>query len=708
MTPGRVAEGDGLPRMATRIDWAAAYELLRSADAGDATDDLIDAMTDAVFAGDTGVGAKFCLTVAVGRARSDLSLRSAALALALTADAGDIEALDALVAAYKRVGEHPFLAPAMLEALGLLALHSPLTRAQLSVLLLRMCPQDPRYLLVKAAQVIGRLDAVRPDPDLRAKLNEFTKAPDSVMQAEARQQLALIVMADALLAEDRTSLRAQLTEVRAMFARAEFSEEHRPDAIMFVQLLDMLLLFLDLNRDRESVVGQLVDLSNALDRTLTNLASHDWHGYRSDKATLRVLRVLRIRDALRRAAESTDTAEEWVNFAAALEDLARLHAQIRSEPIIQLNDRRISTALGNIADTVFAASLGPLLARVVQQRRLARITADYVLAHGEDEVARGLRALEQAAAAAAFAAESGITERTLGQVAELSEEVGLSPDALWAGFVKALEEYRVDSWAEEIGLASAPLRIELPDLYGNDPTVDEVVRPILYHIRDMLGDYSPQKWARLVDVLVKLVSFAHYVRDEMPEYTKCEEDGGLGQHASEDDLQDDLFTWLRREFGRAVVYEFARSGGGRFDTGVIFEEVRFPIEVKHEFNSIAPEHVRTSYLAQSDVYATASDQVSFLMILDLRERNAAGHRKRIKPSRNEEGAGEAVGLYHLRDSFRVESLPTDPEIPNATTKVVVVGLVPGNRPLPSSMSKYSTRPASARRKRKSILNERES
>ena len=58
-----------------------------------------------------------------------------------------------------------------------------------------------------------------------------------------------------------------------------------------------------------------------------------------------------------------------------------------------------------------------------------------------------------------------------------------------------------------------------------------------------------------------------------------------------------------------------------------------------------------------------------------------------------------AALYHLRDSFWVESLPADPEIPDATSKVVVVGLLPGNRPLPSSMSTYSKCPASARRER---------
>jgi hypothetical protein len=55
-----------------------------------------------------------------------------------------------------------------------------------------------------------------------------------------------------------------------------------------------------------------------------------------------------------------------------------------------------------------------------------------------------------------------------------------------------------------------------------------------------------------------------------------------------------------------------------------------------------------------------------------------------------------AAFYHLRDSFWVESLPADPEIPDTTSKVVVVGLIPGNLPLPSSMSTYSKRPASAR------------
>jgi hypothetical protein len=51
------------------------------------------------------------------------------------------------------------------------------------------------------------------------------------------------------------------------------------------------------------------------------------------------------------------------------------------------------------------------------------------------------------------------------------------------GFVQAVEEGRVVGWAEELGLARANLPVERPDLYGDDPAVDEVVRPLLYQVR---------------------------------------------------------------------------------------------------------------------------------------------------------------------------------------------------------------------------------
>jgi hypothetical protein len=43
-------EANDLPGIADGIDWAAASAQLRAAEAGDAADDVIDALTEAIFA----------------------------------------------------------------------------------------------------------------------------------------------------------------------------------------------------------------------------------------------------------------------------------------------------------------------------------------------------------------------------------------------------------------------------------------------------------------------------------------------------------------------------------------------------------------------------------------------------------------------------------------------------------------------------------
>lgn len=117
---------------------------------------------------------------------------------------------------------------------------------------------------------------------------------------------------------------------------------------------------------------------------------------------------------------------------------------------------------------------------------------------------------------------------------------------------------------------------------------------------------------------------------------------------------------------------------------MVFSEARFPVEVKHEFTSIAPEHIRASFLAQSDTYAAATDHVAFPMILDLRERNAAKHRNRRRIAEEGRSTAETTGLYHLNDNFHMSTCLPIPDIPQVTPKVMIIGLVPGNRPLPSS------------------------
>ena len=89
------------------------------------------------------------------------------------------------------------------------------------------------------------------------------------------------------------------------------------------------------------------------------------------------------------------------------------------------------------------------------------------------------------------------------------------------------------------------------------------------------------------------------------------------------------------------------------------------------------------------------------MVLDLRDSNAGGHANRAKKRRRGGQPAGHTSLYTLEEGFWVDALPTDLQLPHMKPKAVIVGLVLGNRPRPSSTTTYSERPATARSKRSS-------
>lgn len=662
-------------------------ELQRASD--DDVDDIVDEVTELMQVDGPSTEAAQFLIAAVGRARSELSLRSAAVNLALFAEADNYEAVQILKSTYERVHDHAFLAPALLDALGVLALRSALARSELTTKLLLLQRHSEEHLLIRASKWIGRLDGLRADPALVAKLEDFLRADSLVVQAEARQQLAFVALRDALLATTRDELRVRLVAARAAFARAELSDELRPDARTLIVIVDMMLAFMKLDIERDGAITRLEELSAELRDLLRPTANMGWWDHQSEHWTRRTIGVLSISDSLMEGAKSINTADEWMNLNNALEGLARLYSQIRAESGYLTH---LPQPLDGIGDMIFADSLGPLLLWAVNLKQLKLALDRYTSVHEEDETSRGLRALLASATAVDIASIQSIPEDLFSAISEFAIRRGMSPNTIMKDLKTAIDDGKLAQWAE--AMSEGALRIEWSDLYGADPSIDEVVRSLLGQLSQRLIRYDPLKGDRLISLVTSLVKFVNFVQDTMPSYVKRQRDGGLGQTASEDDLQESLYEALRREYGPAVDYESVRIGGGRPDIVVRFPEARFPIEVKHEFTSVDADHIRSNFIYQADFYAAATDRVSFLMILDLRSGNA-GDVVPKRVSAQKTGPFPAPNpLYHLSDCFRIESMPPDPDMPGASTKAVVIGLIQGNRPLPSSMSAYSRRPRS--------------
>lgn len=678
------------------MDWNDVSARLANISPGSELDDYLDEIADAALTGNQVSVRASVLVQALTLARSELTIRSVALALAITASDNSDDATDALVTAFRRFRTHAFLAPALLEALSVLAIRSPIARAEMSAILIRLHTKDVPHLLVKAAQIIGRFDPFRHSDDLRAKLDQFDDSKSTSVQAEVATQRAFLMLNDALETETFGGLRETLVKTRQAFSQAERMEEHRPDAVIFSHLLEMVDAFFALPDDRIGVTHRLEALEEELRTVVVN---QWWPDYRSDAAQVCVARVLSISDALLRGARSARDAEEWTNFDAALSELAALYAAIQARAYIDADGRAIVGEYTQFADLVFAPSLGPVLRSAVGRRRLTNVAQNYTAEHGDDEVADGLRAFVRIVDELDRLTPSGTLDTaTFGQqelplgLMQLAAAVGQSPEELIRSFLDARERAKDDTWVTRLGAGDAPLPVDLPLAFGGNGAIHEITRRLLSEVNERLGEYPQRKWIRFVTALEAVVGFARHVFNASPKYLLCAADGGKGQTASESDLQEDLFRWLRQWFGDQAVYEFTPVAGGRVDTGLLFPELRIPIEVKCEYSDVTRERVQAAYLTQTDMYAAGTDRIAMLFILDLRESLSQSHRDTRKKSPASPRVDRHYSLYTVDEGFWVDALLPDPQILGSRSKAVVIGMIPGNRPKPSHTSKYSKRP----------------
>jgi hypothetical protein len=673
--------------------WQEAKRVLTTSPAGAERDEYIDTLADRVLMLSATPETEEALDVliqALSLAQRELTLRSAALAVAVIAPSDNENAVDALLTAFRQHRRHRFLAPATLEALTLLALRNPVARLETAPLLIRLTPHDSRYLLIKSAKMITRLDPLLRSTELRQKLIEWRECSDLAVASEAAVQHAYLDLYDTLLSATTTELYQRLALTQVAFIHAAQMEEHRPDAELFACLVEMLLTFHNLPHDRNTTAQRLLEL---FDQLTTQIVPHWIPEYRSEGTNVCISHILGIADALKRAALSVRDADDWTNFDEALMELAALYSVMYCSDEL-LNDFALTPAASvAIADTLFVSQIGSVLHKTVG-RRLARVTEKYVLAHGEDGTANGLRTLEHAVATIDQAQERETdppSPHMLADLAHLASDLGQTPEEMLRSFFQARRHGHDAHWLSQLDVGLVPLPVDHPEFFDGNGPVHDASQTLLQQLDTVLHPYPPHRWMRLVKVVESIMAFAHLVFDTLPPYARCQEDGGKGKDASERDLQEHLFAWLRQHFDDQAIYEITPIGGGRVDTGLKFTDFVLPIEVKHEFTSITSEHIQTHYLVQADIYAAATGHISFLLILDLRDVHARKHRNRRAQARLTGEEATIVSQYGWDDGFWVETLPPDPQVPHAKTNAVVIGIIPGNRPRPSSTTTYSTR-----------------
>ncbi|MBN8560223.1 MAG: hypothetical protein J0L70_06860 [Leptolyngbya sp. UWPOB_LEPTO1] len=684
----------------TGIDWTTAHFELTLMLPGAETDERVDAWVMAALqsrssdAVETGA-----LIKALEIADHAIVKQRVAFAIATLASDEDHRASDALVTALKANSDDEFLYVEIFKALGLLAKRNIYAEPDVLSILYRLNGTESTYLLIAAAKIVGQLVTTQDHPKLRKKLAEMNQVDDLDVQAEAFYQQALITFADAMLANTLKNLDEQLQAARLFFKRAEACAEQREDAAAYGLLLDLILEYFHLNDSSRSEVSiRIHEKKVALVALVNNAYVQSWYGYRTQTEQMLMLRIMQVADLFDRIVLSINQVDEWTNFDEALVELAAIYALLLHRD--EQNLGRLDSILTVLTPQLVAPRLGSIVMRSIQQVRFEKVIERYIAAQGNDEIAQGLRAIYTEGLRSAQVSQNFSSE-ALAKIAAAAEQLGEEPDFFLKGIAEAVESGQISEWGKRYNFPSLPLAIDNPHLLGNDPQVDMTARMLLNTIRDQIHPYPAQQWHRLTQVCVNLIQIVQQIRDDLPLYTLAahemkKEQPGKGQQATEDDLQKDVFDRLRLCYGRSAGYEITGIGGGRSDSGLKFQECEFPIEVKAEYRTIDRQHIHDHYIAQVDTYAAMRDHIAFLLVLDLRSIHAGGSSPKA-PRRSPEESSQPViakhALYSLQESFWVDQLPVDPQIENAKHNAVMIGLVPGNRSKPSSMTKYSRKPA---------------
>jgi hypothetical protein len=688
------------------VDLNVLINDLALAPPGDETDNQIEQLILCVFEAESDIAVS-ALIKALELAKSPFVKSRVSTALVLASpnnnSIADINIAEAIVSAIKNSQEDDFLYAEMFKTLGILATQNIFAFAEVTKILQKLdIENESEFLIISAIKVIGWLEIARRDNtiDLRSKLQSFSRSENSFILSEVYYQQAILAVSDALLVDNQNTLKMALQEASVIFQRSAALEEQREDAQAFVLLLDLILEYLSLTlENRESVIPSISEKSQGLIRFICDPCHHSWHDYRNQHEQTFMLRVWRIAELLQRTAISVSRSDEWTNFNEALVELVATYTLLLNTDN-QLY--RVDDAFNEIGSKIIQPKLGSFLRTTVGLVRFEKVIEYYVASTDEDNIAEGLRALY------AFIREyelsiGKVPESQIEKLTNIAEQTGQPLDFFLTSLLEAYEKGMMKNWFDSYGYSQPLLSIDNPGMLGNEPRVDKTVRSLMKIIAHRLGqDYPRNTWKRIIDVCVALVQIVQKIRDDLPLYTLSTDDekgnkSGRGQQANEADLQEDLFNRLRHIFGDAVGYEISGLGGGRSDLGLKFSgECEFPIEVKAEYHNIERAHIHSSYLIQSDIYASMRDRIAFLMILDVRACNEGKQKKSLKrnkvPTSGKEASTMPVKLYTLEESFWIDSLPIDPQIQGATPNVVIIGLVPANRRKPSSLTQYSKKP----------------
>jgi hypothetical protein len=460
---------------------------------------------------------------------------------------------------------------------------------------LGLAPGDDTEFLRRAVKIVGVAFSHWRDKELVEVLHKLSQL--EAVRPEAAFELGMAALAEAMDRADSNAAATAFREAREWFGESDEISEHRPEASLYLNGLDLLLNF-----HSGAVSASLDTVSVRVQQRAFELhawsggSGPPWLGARQTEAAC----WSALASAVAGLAGSLDEPSWWEPAAVIEESLLSVYSAGRS---ILRRDKH-----GGVEAMVrprIRASVATQAGQAHQVRTWLQQNATHEwTAEAQDLIAQ----------IGSFIEQSGSPENP---PEAASERTSLA--AIIAGS-KIPEEQR----SILLGVVANAMSLQLANMTSSEA---DVIERCCNEVRGHTDYSTNMNGARLFDtVLLWLVRFVF----NRLELTKGDDPTGSylferddGSMPHEDELQQDFFRWVAT-YAAGSDLEPTNIASGRADIRLKFGPERLVVEVKREEKDCSFDALFKSYAAQTADYQNVSIRLGVLLVLDLATPNREG------------------------------------------------------------------------------------
>lgn len=491
------------------------------------------------------------------------------------------------------------------------------------------------------------------DPTFIARLKELSDNENGDIASEALYWLGFIELQN-IKNENIQDLIPSLNIAKKYFTEASIAVENRVDALFYIHVIDFIEHCLKSDATNAEMNFREIE------KSLLTRRFYEWNEGHLEFDFL----VFQILQNIHLKYKSLNASTTWIDFKEELNNLLSANRDIEKVKLINGKNKKCinqicNSAIKNVSKILYRSNLSNDKPRILNLKSTTEDSdfnayLDYVIELLPDS------------------SNTGTENHQL--LLALTSSFGEQDGLLKYGQIKNKENI------SEIITAFSELKnknaLSTSEFIAGSITGQEIYYKLKEEIESKLTDYSNEKLKLFLKILEEVIRYSQtsFIGSSKSDYLflYSESEGGHGQKAVENDLQDSLYKILKlTSLAPGLEHEKAKFvDGGRVDIVFKNDLVTFPIELKRTQEEVTIEKIEKNYLSQAQTYAAGYDQLGIFILLDLSDKGTS-------PSLN------------FKDWFHVHHIKPATGLTVKHPDYIISVVIPGNKLLPSSKSKYN-------------------